>query len=195
MLLGWIVWRRLDLEGHDVCRLFTRPSGVVLDGTTVFAEPGGGARLDYRVEADQEFRTRRALIRGWVGDRAVAQRVARAADGEWTLDGERCAGCSGCDDLDLGFTPATNLLQLRRIALAVGGAADVPVAWLDAGATRLERLAQRYERREDTAYWYESPTFDYRALLEVSALGFVRRYPGLWEAVADSQSSADIAAR
>ena len=86
----------------------------------------------------------------------------------------------GCLDLDLGFTPATNLTQLRRVALPVGTGADIPVAWLDVPAGRLERLDQRYERRTVEGYWYAAPRFDYAALLQVSALGFVEQYPGLW---------------
>ena len=36
---------------------------------------------------------------------------------------------SGCIDVALGFTPATNLLSIRRLALAVGARAEVTVAW------------------------------------------------------------------
>jgi hypothetical protein len=87
-----------------------------------------------------------------------------------------------CLDLDLGFTPATNLAQLRRIALLVGQAANVPVAWLDAPFGSLEKLQQRYERRTTETYWYAAPRFGYSALLQVDAAGFVEKYPGLWEA-------------
>jgi hypothetical protein len=87
-----------------------------------------------------------------------------------------------CVDLDLGFTPATNLSQLRRVALQVGEAVDVPVAWLDVDAGTLDKLHQRYERRSEETYWYEAPRFNYSALLQVSALGFVEKYPNLWEA-------------
>jgi hypothetical protein len=87
-----------------------------------------------------------------------------------------------CVDLDLGFTPATNLSQLRRIALQVGQSADVPVAWLDAPFGSLEVLQQRYERRTDETYWYTAPQFDYAALLEVCAIGFVQLYPSRWKA-------------
>jgi hypothetical protein len=47
--------------------------------------------------------------------------------------------------MDLGFTPATNLLQLRRPALEPGQAAAAPAAWLDVSAGTLEELTQRYE--------------------------------------------------
>jgi len=71
------------------------------------------------------------------------------------------------------------LLQIRRVALQVGQTADIPVAWLDVTAGVLDRLQQRYERRTEELYWYEAPQFDYFALLEVSVVGFVERYPNL----------------
>jgi hypothetical protein len=128
------------------------------------------------------WRTRSGSVQGWVGTREVDVRVARAPDGRWTLNEEAVSGVDGCVDLDLGFTPATNLFQIRRVALTVGQAADVPVAWLDVPARTLETLKQRYERRAAGSYWYESPRFDYFALLEVNAEGFVEKYPSLWEA-------------
>jgi uncharacterized protein len=100
------------------------------------------------------------------------------------VDPERAAisGLENCVDLDFGFTPATNLLQLRRLALAPGQAAEAPVAWLDVTAGTLKALTQRYERRTEATYWYKAPKFDYAAFLEVSPAGFLQRYPGFWEA-------------
>ena len=91
----------------------------------------------------------------------------------------------------LGFTPRHDLSQLRRLALAEGQAADVPVAWLDVSTGALDALAQRYERRSKLTYWYEAPRFNYAALLEVSPLGFVRRYPGLWDVQVASDAPPD----
>jgi hypothetical protein len=117
---------------------------------------------------------------GWASDDTIDMTIEHA-DGEWHLDGAVVDGLEGCLDLDLGFTPATNLTQLRRLALDVGASADVPVAWLDVDSWSLQRLPQRYERRTPRAYAYQSPTFGYDAVLDVSPDGFVTRYPGLWE--------------
>ena len=78
--------------------------------------------------------------------------------------------------------PATNLLQLRRVALRVGEAADIPVAWLDLPSGALDRL-DSIRQGVPRMYWYEAPRFRYSGLLQVSAAGFVERYPHLWEAV------------
>jgi hypothetical protein len=119
---------------------------------------------------------------GWVDGTAVEWHAERTAGGLWSLNGETVTGLDDCVDLDFGFTPATNAFPLRRLALSVGQAENVASAWLDVSTGALERLTQRYERRSADTYWYESPRFEYAALLRVSANGFVRSYPGLWEA-------------
>jgi hypothetical protein len=116
----------------------------------------------------------------------VRLEIRRGEDGAWNLDGNPIATLADPDDLtdlDLGFTPATNLVPIRRLALEVGDASEAPAAWLDAKAGRLELMAQRYERRSESTYWYEAPSAGYAELLEVDAFGFVRHYPRLWTAV------------
>jgi hypothetical protein len=181
-VIDTILWRRLDTPGHDACRLEPTDDGWRLDGAAAFRHEGVPARLAYHVACDAGWRTREGSVQGWVGTQPVDVRVQRSADGHWTLNGDAVPGLDGCVDLDLGFTPATNLLPLRRVALEIGQAASVPVAWLDVPAGTLGVLHQRYERRAGNAYWYEAPRFDYAALLTVGPLGFVTRYPGLWEA-------------
>jgi len=177
-----ILWRRLDTPGHDACHLEDGDADRVLEGMAVFREKGLPASLSYRVACDAGWHTQRGRVRGWLGGRSIDFGIVRTSGGAWTLNGEVVPDLVDCVDLDLGFTPATNLSQLRRAGLAEGQAADVSVAWLDVSGGTLEVLPQRYERRSETTYWYEAQRFGYAALLEVTPAGFVRRYPGLWEA-------------
>jgi len=131
---------------------------------------------------DLGWHTQQGEVHGWFGGTTVDFIIIRSAGREWTVNGAAVPGLEECIDLDFGFTPATNLLQLRRMALAQGQAVNAPVAWLDASMGTLDFLEQRYERRTETAYWYEAPRFEYAATLEVTPDGFITRYPGLWEA-------------
>jgi hypothetical protein len=177
-----ILWRRLDTPGHDACRLDGNEAGWRLDGTAVFHDSGAPAVLDYSLVCDLAWRTQRGDVHGWLGERSVELVIERTAEGVWTLNDAVVPGLERCVDLDFGFTPATNLPQLRRAALALGQSADVPAAWLDVSAGALVELPQRYERRTRTTYWYEAPSVGYADLLEVGPTGFIRLYPGLWEA-------------
>lgn len=181
-MLDVILWRRLDAPGHDTCRLERNGSGWALEGTAVFSENGIPAMLRYRVVTDSAWCTTLGHIHGWLGEQDIELRVTRTSDGTWMLNGSAVPGLGANVDLDLGFTPATNLLQLRRVNMQEGEVMDLPVAWLDAACGTLTCLPQRYERRTATGYWYEAPTAGYSGLLEVRTSGFILRYPGLWEA-------------
>lgn len=176
-----MLWRRLDTPGHDACRLEGSDAGWQLDGTAVFRHDGVPARLAYHVACDLAWCTQRGQVHGWLGVQSVEFTIARTAQGVWTLNGAVVPGLGSYVDLDLGFTPATNLPQVRRLALAEGQAANVPVAWLNVSAGTLEVLPPRYERRTEATYWYEAPSVNYAALLDVAPTGFIRRYLGLWE--------------
>jgi hypothetical protein len=107
--------------------------------------------------------------------------IERENDGAWTLNGRR-VDIDDLDDLDLSFTPATNLLQIRRVPLPVGESVRAPAAWFNLEDATLSKLEQIYERRDDLALRYRAPDLGYEGLLELAPNGFIRRYPGLWEA-------------
>lgn len=146
----------------------------------MFAHELGPARLSYWVECAPDWRTRAGGVIGWIGEQPWEIQVARSEAGEWLLHGQLVHGLDECLDLDFGFTPSTNFLQLQRCALDIGGKASFPVAWLNVPDGELTHLPQRYEKRGATTYWYESPQGPYSALLELDESGFVRTYPGLW---------------
>ncbi|MET0541249.1 MAG: putative glycolipid-binding domain-containing protein [Variovorax sp.] len=179
--LAAILWHRLDQPGHDACRLDRIGDAWQLDGTALFRhEDARVAQLHYRVRCDRNWHTQWGTVRGWLGGSAIDVSVARSPRGEWKVNDLALPDLSHCVDLDLGFTPATNLIQLRRLNLQPGEAADAPAAWLDLGDSMLTELAQRYERRSATSYWYHARRFNYEAVLDVTADGFVRDYPRLW---------------
>ncbi len=176
-----VLWRRLDVPGHDACHLEQTADGWLLAGAAAFREDGAVASLQYQLVCGGAWTTRSGRVRGRFGNKEVDFLIQRSVDGAWTLNGNLVPGLDGCVDLDFVFTPATNLSQVRRLSLAEGQSADVPVAWLDVAAGTLGILHQRYERRSAGAYWYESPRFGYAAMIEFDAMGFALRYPYLWE--------------
>ena len=173
-------WRRLDTPGHDACRLVQLDDGWALEGTAVCREVTGVAHLTYRAACDGQWRSRGGHVRGWIGERDVDVTITRESDGTWMQNGTAVPRVHACADLDFGFTPATNLFALRRLALSIGEAADAPAAWFDPSTRAVTILPQRYARRSKDAYWYESPTAGYAAELLVDATGFTRLYPDLW---------------
>jgi hypothetical protein len=182
------VWRRLDSPGHESCRLFGGPDGFRLDGTAVFVHDGLACRLDYDIACDPGWRTTAALVRGWVGETNVAIDVAvddaperEGSIRRWRQGGAEVSAVAGCLDIDLNFSPATNLLPIRRAALAPGEQVAVTAAWLRFPSFGLEPLPQIYRRLDATTYRYESAGGKFVRELRVDERGFVVLYPGLWE--------------
>jgi hypothetical protein len=175
-----ILWRRLDLPGHDAAQIAQVESGWLLSGAAVFAESSRPCRLEYAVSCDRSFVTTRCRVSGHVGNAVVQLELERSATGLWSIDGVAAPALTDCADVDLGFTPATNSLPIRRLALAVGDAAAVRAAWLAFPELTVEVLEQRYTRIASDRYLYESDGGNFRRELAVDETGFVLEYPGLW---------------
>lgn len=176
-----ILWRRLDYPGHEAARLFYQADSWNLQGTTVFSYERLPCSLAYRIVCDSRWNTRSAKVTGWVGNNQIE--IAIGAGQQWSLNEEQISEVAGCVDLDLNFSPSTNLLPIRRLDLAVGQEAEVRAAWLRFPSFKLEPLVQVYRRINETTYHYESNGGAFVTELTVNETGFVVKYPNLWEAI------------
>jgi N-acetyltransferase len=179
-----ICWRRLDLPGHEVAELTVLAGGWQLSGAAALAHDGRPCRMEYDIECDTAWRTTRLQLRGHVAGAPVALDLARTDDDDWSLDGDAVPALRGCIDVDLGFSPSTNLLPIRRLNLAVGAHADVRAAWVRFPALTVEVLEQAYTRLDVSSYRYESAGGRFRRDLTVNADGLVLEYPDFWSAEA-----------
>jgi len=179
-----ILWRRLDFPGHEIARLEALDNGWKLFGTAIFAYQGDPSKLDYVVICDPTWRTKSAKVKGVIGSREIDVTVTVDMNRRWQLGGTERTSVEGSLDIDLGFSPSTNLLPIRRLQLAVDDEAEVSAAWLPFPSLELEPLAQVYRRVAERTYRYESRGGSFARTLEVNDTGFVTSYPGLWEAEA-----------
>ncbi|MEA2604900.1 MAG: uncharacterized protein QOF89_5892 [Acidobacteriota bacterium] len=146
----------------------------------MFAYERQACRLDYTIACDQRWQTLSATVEGWVGDREVKVEIVREASGAWMLNDRDCPEVAGCIDVDLNFSPSTNLLPIRRLALKVGQSAQVRAAWLRFPSFALEPLEQSYARLEENLYQYESAGGRFVAQVTVDEEGLVTRYGDFW---------------
>jgi uncharacterized protein len=189
-----ILWRRLDQPGHESARLVQQASQWQLSGTAVFAHSFAHnwqpCRLDYRVVCDEAWQTLSGRVAGWVGNELVEIELKVDAARRWWLNGAECPAVAGSIDVDLNFSPSTNLLPIRRLDLPIGQAAEVRAAWLRFPQLTLEPLEQVYRRIDAETYRYESTGGSFVADLQVNAAGFVVSYPNLWALVAPAVDDA-----
>jgi uncharacterized protein len=176
-----ILWRRLDRAGHEFARVLAHGTDWHLSGTAVFVHEQQPCRLDYLVVCDRGWQTRSGRVIGWIGDARIEIDIAVDSARRWRLNGKLTLAVEGCIDLDLNFSPSTNLLPIRRLNLAIGHEAPVRAAWLRFPSFTLELLDQRYRRTTRTTYRYESGGGSFVADLEVNPDGLVTRYPGFCE--------------
>jgi hypothetical protein len=180
-IMASILWRRIDGPGHDACRLEDSQSGWRLQGAAIFRHQSGPANVSYAVDCDDHWRTTSGRVRGFIGENEIDYHIVKRGDA-WLLNGNNVPALGHLLDLDLSFTPATNFLQLKRVALPIGKAISLPAAWLNLDTGALTELAQIYERRSEHALYYRAPGVGYEGLIEVAPNGFIERYPGLWQA-------------
>lgn len=173
----------MDRPGHEAARLESVDGEWHLSGASVLLDEGEPVHLDYHVVCDAAWRTRGARVHGWVGARTVACEIGVTADGRWRMNGQEVPAVAGCVDVDLNFSPSTNLLPIRRLGLGIGEEGAVSAAWLRFPGFALERLDQTYRRLGEASYRYQSAGGEFMRDIEVNQAGLVTRYPELWETV------------
>lgn len=173
-------WTALDRSGEDKCRLARADHGWLLVGHARFQDGDGFAALDYVVRCDKDWLTLGADIAGPHGDRDIRIQIERTTDG-WSLNETLQPGLDLALDIDLSFTPATNLMPLRRLLAGPVDALITRSAWLDYPATALRPLDQTYTRRAPGKVAYRGEQTGYVTELSVDDSGFVTTYPRLWQ--------------
>ena len=184
-----VAWRRSDdVETDEHCTLTLRDSGLSLVGTVLGAEGGLPVRTEYRILTDAAGLTSAVSVRDLRGFEQRTLALARDAKGNWTVDGATVRALKSCTDVDLGCSPATNTLPIRRLRLAVGASHTIRAAWVRFPELVVEKAAQTYTRLDEFTYRYASGTFE--AELTVDDDGLVAAYAA-WRRTAVAMGPED----
>jgi hypothetical protein len=175
-----ILWQGFVLPGHEACRLISQDSHWFLEGTAVFSHDQQPCRLAYQIVCDHAWRTLSADVKGWLGKTSISVLIKTDPAQTWWLNAVEQPNIKGCIDVDLNFSPSTNLLPIRRLNLSIGEAAEVRAAWLRFPSFELEVLTQQYRRLDESTYRYESAGGQFVSELKVNKSGLVVEYPGIW---------------
>jgi hypothetical protein len=176
-----VLWRGLYRPGAEYCGLWRNDGGWHLAGTVVAILDSHPAEVRYAVTCDVSWNTR--VVSVGLTSGAVERSLELRTDDQqrWWKAQDELAGVRGCLDIDLGATPATNTLPIRRLELPIGRSADVTAAWVKFPDLTVQPLDQRYTRLSERRYRYESGGGSFQAEVEVDDLGLVTRYEGGWE--------------
>jgi len=177
------MWQWLQRTGLERCELLRDGPHWVLRGTILGYADAGPVEATYEVRCDEAWNTETTTvsIKGGDGHRTVS--VARTA-GHWSVDGVPAPHLDVCRDIDLGWSPSTNTVAIRRLGLAVGARSEpLTMAWVRFPQLTVELLPQSYERLDAGTYRYESRGGGFQADLSVDDDGLVIDYGGIWKRV------------
>jgi hypothetical protein len=148
---------------------------------TVRIEAGGSAAaVDLSRNSQGDSTTAVELSRNSQGDSTTAVELSRNSQGVWFRAGEPAPEFDGCVDVDLGFSPCTNTLPIRRLGLRIGAAARIAAVWLRFPRLDVVRSDQIYTRLGTNLYRYQSGDGAFTAELVVDDHGIVTHYADLW---------------
>jgi uncharacterized protein len=170
-----VAWRRSDDSLADEhCTMTIRDSGLSLVGTVLGAEDGLPVRIEYRVLTDAAGATTAVHVRDLRGFGQRTLALDRDTKGNWSVDGIPHKALKGCFDVDLGCSPSTITLPLRRLRLGTGASKTIHAAWVRFPSLTVEKAPQTYTRVDEFTYRYASGTSE--AELVVDEEGVVAQY-------------------
>jgi uncharacterized protein len=194
-LVRTVLWQRIDSPGSEWCTLEREPDGWRFQGIVLTEVATVPVLVQYAVALASDWSTRAVEIVMRSGD-AVEPRELRLTvtpEQRWQIEREPPPDTAmpqddpmalqGLVDVDLGFSPVTNTLPIRRLEPAVGEAVAVTAAWVRFPELTIEPLPQRYIRLAERRYRYESAGGAFVAEIEVDDLGLVTAYEGGWRRV------------
>ena len=179
-----LMWQQINEPGSEYCYLRYREPDYFLHGTVITIFDKQPTLVDYQIHCDKAWCTHYVQIQMQSGQDHQTLALTRDDQGIWHKNGLSQDRFERCVDVDLGITPATNTLPIRRLGLAVGETAEVDAAWVRFPQLSVEVLTQRYTHLSENRYRYESRGGTFVTEFEVDSWGMVLTYPNLWARVA-----------
>jgi hypothetical protein len=177
------LWQWLQSAGLERFEFLQAGDEWVLRGTILTLYNGAPTEARYEIVCDSSFRTRRANISVRDSDGKRTIQIA-AQNGQWYENGQENPAVRGAIDIDLGWSPSTNTLPIRRLGLEIGHASgEFSAAWVKFPDLILQALPQEYHRLADRQYRYSSHGGSFVADLLVDGNGLMMSYDGFWQRV------------
>lgn len=175
-----VLWHSSVLPSTERAVFTGDAAGHRIEGTVLTMLNDLPVEIRYGVVCAPDWSTRSCSIR--IDDAGTGQtfEIAAAGNGRWMVDGRLAPELDGLHDIDLGFTPATNTLPLRRMPWRIGETRRITVAWFRYPELDVVPAEQLYTRLADRQYRFETGDGSFTATIAVDEMGVVTDYEGLW---------------
>jgi hypothetical protein len=177
-----VTWHCAQLASSEHCTLAKGPDGYEFCGVVVTPLAQLPCHIDYSVLVDLEWRPRRvqATVTSSSGKREID--LQSRPTGGWEMDGAWVPDLVDCHDVDLGWTPATNTIPVRRLGLQIGESRSITAAWIRFPELDVVRNVQRYTRIGSDVWRYEAGEYEFEIVVDATT-GLVLAYgDDLWRA-------------
>ena len=173
----------LDIRtGYEAVFFRDTAEGFRIEGGTAAVEEGTPGSVQYRIAADDQWRTTRVEASG-ISPAGLRTMTAETRDGRWFVDGIERPDLDGCVDIDFETSAATNTLAVHRLDLSSRTPVQAPAAFVRFDDLRVHRMEQTYLCTEQTddriIFDYTSTTFDFACKLVFDSSGLIIDYPGI----------------
>ncbi|HLJ86911.1 MAG TPA: putative glycolipid-binding domain-containing protein [Candidatus Angelobacter sp.] len=175
------LWRWLQGTGLERFEFLRTGDEWTFRGTILTLAHDAAAEARYEITCDRSFCTKAANIsvRDAAGERAL--QIA-TENGRWYENGRENLTVVGAIDIDLGWSPSTNTLPIKRLKLEIGqSSGEFVAAWVRFPELTLQPLIQEYVRLGQRKYRYSSRGGAFVAELLVDDHDLVLDYEGFWQ--------------
>ena len=181
------VWQWLQGTGLERFGFVRAADDWIFRGTILTLAADAAVEARYEIICDRSFHTKQAnvSVRDATGERTL--QIA-TKDGRWYENGRENQTVKGAVDIDLGWSPSTNTLPIKRLKLGIGQTSgEFMAAWVRFPELTLQPLPQEYVRLADRQYRYSSRSGAFQANLLVDDNDLVLEYEGFWQRVRETK--------
>jgi hypothetical protein len=174
------LWQWLQNPGLERFEFSRIGDEWLFRGTILTLAGNAATEAKYEIACDRSFRTSRAnvSVRDATGERTLQ---ITTENGRWFENGRETQTVNGAIDIDLGWSPSTNTLPIKRLKLEIGqSSGEFIAAWVRFPELTLQPLLQEYRRLADLHYRYSSRGGAFVANLIVDNDDLVVDYEGFW---------------
>jgi len=180
------LWKWVKGTGLERFELLRQTNGWTIRGTIVALGEQGAAEAAYTISCNAAWRTQSADIslRDTSGEHSLHLNVD---EGRWFENGKEKKHLADCLDIDLGWSPSTNTIAIRRLNLPIGGrSGPLTMAWVRFPELTIETLAQEYQHISERRYRYTSRGGGFSTMIDVDDQGLVVDYEGVWKRIPET---------
>jgi hypothetical protein len=183
-----VIWHCSLLASSEHASLFEHGDERRWQGLAVLPLEGEPCHIAYEVIIDRDWMPRSSSVTVTL-PRQVRKIELRSDDvGHWEVNGSAAPHLDRCGDVDLGWTPATNTVPIRRLDLEIGDTATVVASWVRFPELDVTANEQQYTRLAPDRWRYRSGDYDFELVTDATS-GIVLAYgEELWRAAATELS-------